>query len=354
MTALPAWTGAWQLSSASVRGSGHQTHDMPNQDSVHVASDSEGKILCAVVSDGAGTAARSAEGSQLAARLIPAHMVQAAQAWQGQAAELTAVTGAFASAIEAVRQALPANGGPLHDFHCTMVAWLVMPGASFIAQIGDSIALSTRFAPADAQDDLDFFPAEECRVFEGERGEYANETHFLTEPDWREHLRVTRVGDDVDAMLLMTDGAMDVTMVRGRVFRGFLSNLMARLVATPDMKARNDTIDGWLADRQTYSLTADDKTLFVAIRREHLSLAGQPFLVQDTQWSQATRPVTYDSRTDALPAAAPRHHVPFPADMPRASGRTGRLPDIALLTLVAAALVTVAVCAIIFVTGLNR
>jgi hypothetical protein len=69
---------------------------------------------------------------------------------------------------------------------------------------------------------------------------------------------------------------MDVVMMRGRVFRGFLSNLMAKLISTEDDRERDRVIHAWLDDPQTHRVTGDDKTLLVAIQRPYLKLAGAP------------------------------------------------------------------------------
>jgi hypothetical protein len=259
----------WQLSYASVRGKGHIDGDLPNQDSVKVRSSKHGDVVCAVVSDGAGTAARSQEGSKLATQLICEQMCEAAERlYRSAGLSPGAVRDAFEHCIIRVRESLHARGASLSEFHCTMVAWISTPGGAYIAQIGDSVALSTSFKVIDEAGarQVDFFPGDGCVIYEPQRGEYSNETHFLTEPDWQSQLRISRVPDAVDAVLLMTDGAMDIAVLRGKVFRGFLSNLVAKLQCTPDREARRSTIETWLGAPQTYGVTADDKTLFVAIR----------------------------------------------------------------------------------------
>ena len=250
--------------------------------------------MCAVVSDGAGTATRSAEGSRIAADIIANHMCLVGKKYQDQIPTLESVQAALKRSIELVRKELESNGDSLRDFHCTMVLWLSMPRGAFVAQIGDSVALRTRFEWREEASprSVDFFQEGKYDLFEVDRGEYSNETHFLTEDDWEGHLRIYQLPTDVDAMVLMTDGAMDIAMLRGQPFRGFLSNLVGKLLALPDRNSRNQIIHEWLDNPQTYGVTGDDKTLFVAVRQRCRSFSGAPVYVGKSV-----------SQTTALPPA---------------------------------------------------
>ena len=85
--------------------------------------------------------------------------------------------------------------GPLNDFHCTMVMCLLTGRGGYVAQVGDSIGLTTKFQYISdgTREVLDFFPSKHVQFFEPERGEYVNETHFITEQDWSEHLRIAEM-----------------------------------------------------------------------------------------------------------------------------------------------------------------
>jgi len=150
------------------------------------------------------------------------------------------ITGRRKDALEEVRARLTEMDGPLSDFHCTLAACVLAEHRGFVCQVGDSIVLSTTFlkTEGDRGTQWDFFPDQGTRLFIPDRGEYVNETHFITEPDWLKHLRVSTIdADGVDALFLMTDGAMDVAMVKGKVFRGFLSNLIGKLLTLPSASA---------------------------------------------------------------------------------------------------------------------
>ncbi len=270
--------GEWQLSLASVRGKAHVDHNLPNQDSVSVYSNNSGDVICAVVSDGAGTASRSGEGSKVSAQFIAERMCQIGNQLVNGQDVLNTIRFEFEASINLVRQKIDPSGNHLRDFHCTMVAWLFTPIGAFIAQIGDSVALSTRFAGVvdEGITKVDFFPENGYHLHEVERGEYANETHFITEADWKKHLRISQLPQEIEGIVLMTDGAMDIAMLKGKVYRGFLSNLLGKLINTIDSQARNETIYSWLDDKQTYGVTGDDKTIFSAIRIRNSSIIQLP------------------------------------------------------------------------------
>lgn len=266
----------WLLSEASVQGKGHVDANLPNQDAVSVCTSDDGHIVAAVVSDGAGTARKSQHGSRMAADFLSRSLLLIGEDIRTNQLSKNEITQRLIGEIDQLRNKLDPAGGSLRDYHCTLVGCLIMPGCGFICQIGDSIALATRFAivGSDSSSSVDYFPDNGTHWYEVERGEYANETHFLTESDWRKHLRVSPIPDDVDAVVMMTDGAMDVATTKGKVFRGFLSNLIGRIIATSPRAERQKIIGDWLADHQTHRLTGDDKTIFTAIRKSCGNLSG--------------------------------------------------------------------------------
>lgn len=292
----------WQLTRATVRGKSHVDTGLPNQDWVEVRSSPDGLIVASVISDGAGTAAHSEIGSRTTCEMMAPWMLNIGLDMAHAPHDEAMVRDKVVLGIENVRRTLLASGVGLREQHCTFVACVLTDHGGFVCQVGDSIGIGARFAPAgEPGGPVDFFPDRSTRVFMVERGEYANETHFITELDWRDHLRVSRIDpSEIDALLLMTDGAMDVAMTGGKVFRGFLSNLIATLLAKDHAGERDTLLNDWLADRRTFTVTGDDKTMFVAIRGACVDLAGRPVHIGDADL--------------AIPAPlATRQAVPAPA-----------------------------------------
>lgn len=334
----------WLASAASVRGKSHIDSQLPNQDSVVVQYCESADAWVAVVSDGAGTARRAEDGSRETTAAIAQCLMDFLRAADAGRVEIALFTKTLERGIEGVRAHLSASGSPLHDFHCTLVACLLTRHGGYVASIGDSVTLTSRFAflPAGHQagQATDLFPDANTVLHEPDRGEYANETYFLTQADWRAHLYIAPVPSQTDVVVLTTDGAMDVAMSRGRVFRGFLSNLVANLATTESRQQRDEIIGAWLGDSQTFHITGDDKTMVVLLRREAGAMVRPPiFLGSDDA------PVVLSSKTATSPLVpsllVPVVPTPRNEDQPRSlpspspdldAGKARRLPIAAWIT----------------------
>ena len=273
----------WHITKASVRGKSHVDFNLPNQDYFEILSSSDGSVVAAAICDGAGSADWSQFGARTTCQLAAPCLFEIGIRLQNDSITEGGVRDRIMRSLEEARTKLARSGIPLSKFHCTIAMCVLAGRQGYVGQIGDSIALSTAFSGTDGSSGrLDFFPAGHTQLFQPDRGEYANETHFITEPDWLNHLRLNAIdAGKLDALLLMTDGAMDVAMIRGRVFRGFLSNLIGKLLTLPAATARDQVLTEWLSDPRTHRATADDKTMFIAIRAGHERLAERPFVVED-------------------------------------------------------------------------
>jgi Protein phosphatase 2C len=172
---------------------------------------------------------------------------------------------------------------------------------------GDSAALSSRCGlTADAE--RIWFPPASTQLHAGSRGEYANETHFVTDSDWSQHLNVLRLPADHDVVLLMTDGAMDVAIVRGEVFPHFLPVVAEQLLKTGQRAEREAMLETWLADPLTHRVTGDDKTLLLILR------GGEVLEPQLSLDLAKTKPPPLPE----LPPPLPPSPLPLPLPLPTA------------------------------------
>lgn len=165
----------WRVFSASATGKRNLEQGTPGQD----ASDCvvTGDALVAVVCDGAGSVQEGQAGSEFVAHSLTGHLAGALPAHG--ATELEA---AIRSAIAAVRERLAVLAASrqldLHEFSCTLVGCVVSPGGGFFFHIGDGFGI---WQDAGAGAVLSV----------PENGEYADETYFLTDGNWSDHLRLT-------------------------------------------------------------------------------------------------------------------------------------------------------------------
>ena len=122
---------------------------------------------------------------------------------------------AAAGAVRARAHALPARP---RDLACTLIVVIWSAGRVAVAHIGDGAVAGWR--PEGGWEMLSQ-PGE---------SEYVNETRFLTDPDWSEHLRVTVGAARLVGLVAFTDGCQRAALLRdadGRPqpFPGFLDPL---------------------------------------------------------------------------------------------------------------------------------
>ena len=175
--------GVWRAITSSVAGSGHRARGIGCEDSSRVEVRDDGTLLIAVA-DGAGSAPMAAEGSVRA--------VEAAMEALRSGAELDVVMEAARAALEPV-----ISGERLGDRATTLLVVRAPAGGGVVetAQVGDGAVVLRREGG-----DLEVLAADA-------KGEYLNETCFLTSDRWRESLRIERVpSDGVDGVAAMTDG----------------------------------------------------------------------------------------------------------------------------------------------------
>ena len=162
-------TTGWKTIGVSVPGFSHQAAGMPSQD-FHAICPLDNGWFVGVVSDGAGSALRSAEGAKaicegLVDYIVP-HVTQLTDnnnfALTENIARLWIVEG-----IEVVRSEILkiAADHSITDFHATLIGVIAGPSGGLFFHIGDGAACATdaeKFSPS--------------ILSQPENGEYANET----------------------------------------------------------------------------------------------------------------------------------------------------------------------------------
>lgn len=196
-------------------GAGHVKAGLPCQDAAGWRVTRDGTLLAAAA-DGAGTAERSAAGARLAVQTALEYLEAAMRApAEIRAAAADAepapdceppppnsglqnsdpLTAAFAAARTALERLAEQEGRPLRDYAATLS--LAAAGADYLlaGAIGDCAIV----AAAGDGDELQ-------TLIDLERGEYANETHFLTGDDALERLRLARRPQRAARLALFSDG----------------------------------------------------------------------------------------------------------------------------------------------------
>jgi hypothetical protein len=237
----------WKIIGASVAGNSHLAVGRACEDaSAWHAADG-----CAflTIADGAGSRVMSRDGASLAVGRALLLATKVAAAGGDPIGQLPLI---FADVREQIVALAGAEGRDADDYATTLAVAVLTPAEVGIAQVGDTIAVVGRGGGYET-------------VAPAPRGEYVNETTFLTGQDALAEIRV-RVypAAEVDGVFLATDG------LRFKI----LDNLAASTPFTPffdDLAAyagsegaSDGTLSRFLEGLDDQS--GDDKTLVAAVR----------------------------------------------------------------------------------------
>jgi hypothetical protein len=103
-------------------------------------------------------------------------------------------------------------------------------------------------------------------AFWPENGEYANTTRFLTEDDYRSHLRVEIVDRQVTEFAVLTDGLQMLALDFGqaKVHNPFFGPLFSTVKSGPDEDTLKSSLLEFMASNRVNDRTDDDNTLLLA------------------------------------------------------------------------------------------
>lgn len=239
--------GRWRAVAASCVGRGHVARDAPCDDAHVLAPRDDGLVVA--VADGAGSARLGGRGASLAVTTAADLLAQATDPDQATVAV------ALGRARAVLEDAARAEGFPLGDLATTLHVAVLAGDRLLTGQVGDGAVVSA--AGDGALVALDT----------GERGEYLNETVFLTSGAWADEVRFG-VHDLalVDAVAVLTDGLQLVAfdMATGTPHPGFFAPLWS-WAAEAGAGAERELCD-FLVSARVRARTDDDVTLALVVR----------------------------------------------------------------------------------------
>lgn len=300
--------GGWRYVYASVPGVAHLADGIDCQDACAVqlvTAPEIGPVLVLVAADGAGSAARSRAGAELACRTLLAEC--ATRLTDGGSMDWTRTEAE--ALLQSVRTALAQQaadaGVPVREFACTLLGAVVTADRALFLQIGDGaivVGAENGYRP----------------VFWPQAGEYANETRFATDPDAVAHLECAVLVEPVAEIALLTDGLQLLTLhyrdrqAHAPFFRPMFQSLRAHPEPGPPAMLAV-ALEHFLASPAVNQRTHDDKTLILATRLpppaaagtavEPADAASPPISAEpgETVATEATAAETIDSSSDATP-----------------------------------------------------
>ena len=255
----------WRVAAATAAGSSHVTNSVPNQDAVDYRLVEVGSVpvLVVAVADGAGSASRSDEGSQIAVKAAVASMVDGinkrpAAAFSEHLA-VSLVRGAIKRAKNAVVRYGRKHGVPIGELACTLIVAVASERLATAAQVGDGAVIAFNVDSGAAR-----------TLCAAHTGEYANETTFITSRT-RPH-EIADVGHasryDHDALALITDGLQNLAlkMPEREAFMGFWNPMLNDLAHTDEPEAVSERLHSFISSERVQSRTSDDVTIAIAAR----------------------------------------------------------------------------------------
>lgn len=193
-------TNQWRCAGASVIGVQHERNGGKCEDawSCYRISTSIPEVLAVCVCDGAGSAPRGWEGANAISRLA-AEWLAANFDWAFAAADETLKAAVFSSIKDGLHVLASDSGTALEDYACTMVALtLASDGRWFVLHLGDGSVIGQL--------------GDEIKVISPPmKGEFVNETYFVTDGDAVANTAVVRSSDPLNdapprGFAIFTDG----------------------------------------------------------------------------------------------------------------------------------------------------
>ena len=176
-------------------GDRHRANDTPNQDYACFALLPNNMGIIAAVSDGAGSAPMAEDGSRISA------CQATTKAWRTALKLGSAPDPSICvyEGIKAARNALVATAKlqhkPLDDYHATLIVATMTKNSAAVAHIGDGASI----VKTDDTHKMLTIPA---------RGEYANETFFITMDEYQDLIASNAV-EHANELILFTDGVQN-------------------------------------------------------------------------------------------------------------------------------------------------
>lgn len=253
----------WRIAGASAIGTSHLKSGAPCQDAFKCGSHQsahEGEVIFLTASDGAGSARFSDIGADIACREFAANLdLYLTDGNRVESLDASKVRKWLDNVVEALNVRATADGAPLRDYACTLLAAVISRTHAAFAQVGDG-AIVIREAPE-----------EWCYIFWPQHGEYINTTHFVTEPSSLDQFEFTLTANAIHELAVFTDGIEPLVLqyATNAVHSSFFNKMLppVRALAQPGFDTTlSDQLSTYLSSPVICSRTDDDKTLLLASR----------------------------------------------------------------------------------------
>ena len=215
--------------------------------------------LIVAIADGAGSAEFGGEGAEAAVSAVIAYLAPRAGHGCDWAVEIAAAAVVARAAVEAEAER---EGQPLRSYASTLLIAVADATSGAALQLGDGVIAVRR------NDDDGW-----TWVTWPQKGEYANTTRFLTEPEVETVWEIAPLGPDVLEVAVMSDGLEGLALnfaeraAHDSFFEGLLAPLRKSRSQGEDLRL-STTLTEFLASPRVADRADDDLSLVIASRRE--------------------------------------------------------------------------------------
>ncbi len=251
----------WNFVGAKVTGCSHVRSNTPCQDAFAYRL-APNETLVIAISDGAGSSAHSDIGAETAVQAALDTIQEVLQCGE----ELNYDSGLAICDSARTRLFEISEGRKIltRDLACTLLFAAVTEREAFFGQLGDGAWLATSGATIIAAT----WPF---------RGEYANETCFLTSPNWGKLFEFRSFSGPIDSIAGFTDGIQGLVLdyQTRKVHEPFFAPLLNVLRYSLSPEKLAVPLQDFLSTEEVRNRSDDDRTLVLASRRRfHLLQNG--------------------------------------------------------------------------------
>lgn len=256
----------WKAIARPVIGVSHEKQGMPCQDygKYEISHD----VIVGAVADGAGSAKYSDIGAKLVVNSVVDHLLQIAERIQKRKrctlcssqvlSEKTAeklFTETLSKARVILQEQANSKDYSIDELACTLLAFVATPEWVAAMQIGDGFIVTRA---TDSEYKL---------IFPPDKGEFANETTFVTSSNAKDEMRVKVLPGKSEFICASTDGLekLAIRISDWAPFPPFFQPLEEYLRETSNPENEDEYLMNFLNSERLNARTDDDKTLLLCL-----------------------------------------------------------------------------------------
>lgn len=258
---------AWKAVARSAIGTSHQAKGLPCQD--YGSDRLFSNLVIGAVADGAGSAKYADIGAKIAVETTISHIAKTETylekigcSWQQRRSPISdsqarrLFVSAWKQAIARLEEEATLRNCNLQDLACTLIGFMATPDWIAAMQIGDGF-LTVRFAK-EKEYELAFKP---------DKGEYVNQTNFITSNDAVSAMQVKVFSRRPEFLCAATD-ALETVAIRLKDWYpspGFFGVLEEYMRECDRPELEDSYLVNFLNSEQLNQRTNDDKTLLLCL-----------------------------------------------------------------------------------------